>query len=176
MAPILQTIFSNAFSWMKGFVFRFKFNWFVYIWIQLTITTVCSCNGFGPNRPQTITWTKKEADHWREFIDPSYCLKVSNNIYNTWCQQTFYGIRFWTALLIRSISIQIIISRARIYSYETMLCCMGASLSAIHTHYDSLCYVDNKTIPLQFITCKTIYTCVRFDYYSKGLIEPLPRI
>ena len=27
MAPILQTTFSNAFSWMKSFVFRSKFHW-----------------------------------------------------------------------------------------------------------------------------------------------------
>ena len=37
MDAILQTTFSNAFSWMKMFEFRFKFNWSVFPRVQLTI-------------------------------------------------------------------------------------------------------------------------------------------
>ena len=37
MAAILQTIFSDAFSWMKSFVFWLKFLWCLFLMIQLTI-------------------------------------------------------------------------------------------------------------------------------------------
>ena len=35
---ILQTTFSNAFSWMKMFEFRLKFHWNLFPSVQLTIT------------------------------------------------------------------------------------------------------------------------------------------
>ena len=38
MAAISQTIFSDAFSWMKSFVFWLKFHWSVFLRVQLTIT------------------------------------------------------------------------------------------------------------------------------------------
>ena len=38
MAAISKTIFSNAFLWMKSFVFRLKFHWSLFLWVQLTIT------------------------------------------------------------------------------------------------------------------------------------------
>ena len=37
MAAIFQTTFSSAFSWMKMFVFRFKFHWRLFLRVQLTI-------------------------------------------------------------------------------------------------------------------------------------------
>ena len=37
MAVISQTIFSNAFSWIKIFVFWLKFHWRLFLWVQLTI-------------------------------------------------------------------------------------------------------------------------------------------
>ena len=37
MAVIFQTIFSNAFSWMKMFNFRLRFHWIVFPRVQLTI-------------------------------------------------------------------------------------------------------------------------------------------
>ena len=33
-----QTIFSETFSWMKGFVFWLKFHTSLFLWVQLTIT------------------------------------------------------------------------------------------------------------------------------------------
>ena len=36
MAAILQTVFSDAFSWMKSFVFWSKFHWSLFLSIQLT--------------------------------------------------------------------------------------------------------------------------------------------
>ena len=33
-----RTPFLNAFSWMNGFLFRFKFHWSVFLRVQLTIT------------------------------------------------------------------------------------------------------------------------------------------
>ena len=37
MAAISQTIFSKAFSWMKSFVFWFKFHWSLFLRVPLTI-------------------------------------------------------------------------------------------------------------------------------------------
>ena len=36
-----QTTFSDVFSGMKSFVFRFKFHWSLFPWVQLTITHHC---------------------------------------------------------------------------------------------------------------------------------------
>ena len=38
MDAISQTIFSDAFSWMKSFVFWLKFQWSLFLRVQLTIT------------------------------------------------------------------------------------------------------------------------------------------
>ena len=38
MASVSQTIFSDAFSWMKIFVFWLKYHWSVFLSVQLTIT------------------------------------------------------------------------------------------------------------------------------------------
>ena len=37
MAAISQTIFSDALSWMKSFVFWLKFHWSLFLRVQLTI-------------------------------------------------------------------------------------------------------------------------------------------
>ena len=37
MIAISQTTFSNAFSWMKSFVFCLKFHWSLYLRVQLTV-------------------------------------------------------------------------------------------------------------------------------------------
>ena len=37
MVAISQTTFSNAFSWMKSFVFWFEFHWSLFLRVQLTI-------------------------------------------------------------------------------------------------------------------------------------------
>ena len=38
MAALSQTTFSNAFFWIKSFVFWLKFHWSLFLMIQLTIT------------------------------------------------------------------------------------------------------------------------------------------
>ena len=37
MAAVSQTMFSNAFSWMKMYEFRLKFHWIMFLMFQLTI-------------------------------------------------------------------------------------------------------------------------------------------
>ena len=37
MAVISQTVFSNAFFWMKIYGFRIRFHWFLFLWAQSTI-------------------------------------------------------------------------------------------------------------------------------------------
>ena len=39
MAAVSQTMFSNAFSWMKMYEFHFKFHWSLFLRLQLTIFT-----------------------------------------------------------------------------------------------------------------------------------------
>ena len=56
MAAISHTTVSNAFSWMKSFVFQFKFHWGFFSRVQLTINQ---------NRWQAITWTNANPGHWR---------------------------------------------------------------------------------------------------------------
>ena len=41
MAAISQTIFSNAFSWMKMYEFRLRFRWSLFVRVQLTIFQYC---------------------------------------------------------------------------------------------------------------------------------------
>ena len=69
MAAISQTIFSDAFSWMKSFIFWLKFHWTLFLRVLLTITQQLfrfgSDNGLSPNRRQAIIWTNFYPIHWR---------------------------------------------------------------------------------------------------------------
>ena len=57
MATISQTIFSDAFSWTKSFVFWLKFHWSLLLRVQMTINK--------HYRRQAIIWTNAEPIHWR---------------------------------------------------------------------------------------------------------------
>ena len=55
MVAILQTAFSNAFSWIKKcLIFLFKFRWRLFPRVQLT--SIVSENSLSPNRRQAIIW------------------------------------------------------------------------------------------------------------------------
>ena len=57
MAAIVQTTFSNAFSWMKMFQLRLQFHWSLFLRVQLTIFQhwlFGSDNGLAPSRQQAI--------------------------------------------------------------------------------------------------------------------------
>ena len=66
---ILQTIFSDAYLWMKSFVFWLKFHRSLFLRVQLThwgrmihicvskTTIIGSDNGLSPDRRQAIIWT-----------------------------------------------------------------------------------------------------------------------
>ena len=47
MATISQTTFSNTFSWMKIYKFRFEFHWHLFLIIQLTISQLWFRSWFG---------------------------------------------------------------------------------------------------------------------------------
>ena len=47
MAAILQTIFSDAFSWMKNFVFQIKFHWSLFLRVHFTVTQHWFRSGLG---------------------------------------------------------------------------------------------------------------------------------
>ena len=57
MAAISHTTFSNAFSWMKGFVFRFKFHWSLFPWVQLTVSQHWFGQWLGT---EVITWSNAD--------------------------------------------------------------------------------------------------------------------
>ena len=54
MAAILQTVFSDVFSWMKSFVFWIKFHWSLFLKVQLSINL----------HSIAIIWTDAEPTHW----------------------------------------------------------------------------------------------------------------
>ena len=68
MAAILQTIFSDVFSWMKSFVFRLKFHWSLSPRVQLTTTRIGLDDGLVPSRQQVITWTNVEPINWCIYV------------------------------------------------------------------------------------------------------------
>ena len=56
MAAILQTIFSNAFSWMNMYKFRLRFHWSLLPGVQLKIF-IGSDIGLAAAGRQAIIWT-----------------------------------------------------------------------------------------------------------------------
>ena len=57
MATIFQTIFANAFSWMKMYKFRLRFHWSLFRRVPLTIFQHSSDYGLVQVRRQAIIWT-----------------------------------------------------------------------------------------------------------------------
>ena len=64
-ATILQTIFSDAFSWMKCFVFWLKFHCSLFPIVQLIIPQHWFRYGLASNRRHAIIWTNADPIHWR---------------------------------------------------------------------------------------------------------------
>ena len=64
MAAISQTIFSDAFLWMKSFAFWLKFYWSLFLRVQLTITSIGLDYGLAPNRWQAIIGTNADLIKW----------------------------------------------------------------------------------------------------------------
>ena len=62
MAAILQTIFSDAFPWMKNPVFLLKFHWILLLRVQLPSIGLDNCLAL--NRCQAIIWTNADRIHW----------------------------------------------------------------------------------------------------------------
>ena len=60
MAVILQTTFSNAFSWMQMYEFRLRFHWSLFL-----TASIGSDNGLAPTRRQAIIWTNYGIVCWR---------------------------------------------------------------------------------------------------------------
>ena len=64
MAAISQMIYSDAFSWMKSFVFWLKFHWSLLLRVQL----IGLDNGLARNKWQAIIWTNADRIHWRIYV------------------------------------------------------------------------------------------------------------
>ena len=60
MSAVSQTIFSDAFSWMKIFVFWLRFHWILFLMVQLTIAQHWFRYWLAPNRRQSIIWTNAD--------------------------------------------------------------------------------------------------------------------
>ena len=65
MVAVSQLIFSDAFLWIKSFVFWLKFHWSLFLRIQLIITQYWFDNGLVSNRRQAIIWINADPIHWR---------------------------------------------------------------------------------------------------------------
>ena len=63
MVNILETTFSNVFSWMKIIAFWFKFHWSLFIRVQLT-NDHCFREWLGAKKRQAITWTNDDPAQW----------------------------------------------------------------------------------------------------------------
>ena len=59
IAGIPQTVFSDAFSWMKSFIVWLKFQWSVFLRVQLT-PSIGLDNDLVLNRRQAIIWTNAD--------------------------------------------------------------------------------------------------------------------
>ena len=86
MATILQTTFSNTYSWMKRFfLFWLIFHWSLFLMVKLTIFS--SDNSLATNRQQAIIWSKADPVH-SQFTDAymrerSYTLWIKHNLLST---------------------------------------------------------------------------------------------
>ena len=65
MAAISQKIFSDAFSWIKSFVFLSNFTKFCSWESNWQYPGVGLDEGLAPNRRQGIIWTNSDPIHWR---------------------------------------------------------------------------------------------------------------
>ena len=89
MAPISQTTFWSAFSWIEIYKFKFKFHWILFTGVQITIFQHCSDNGLVSARWQAIIWTNDGPDWWC-----IYTLLGLNELswrYFSWSKQLFSG-------------------------------------------------------------------------------------
>ena len=68
MDAILQTIFSDACSWMKSFIFWLKCHWSLFL-TQLRINQHWFRYGLVPNRQQAIIWTNADIIHWHIYVE-----------------------------------------------------------------------------------------------------------
>ena len=68
MAAISQTIFSDAFLWLKSCVFWLKLHWSLFVRVQLTINNIGLDDGLAPNRRQAIIWTNAASIYWRIYM------------------------------------------------------------------------------------------------------------
>ena len=104
VAAISQTIFSDAFSWMKIIVLWLKFHWSSWrpSWQYLSIGFD---NGLVPNRRQAFIWTNADLTHWCIYValggDELTGTKTCISNYST----VFYGMWWlshaWTSFEIR---------------------------------------------------------------------------
>ena len=54
MAAIMQTVFSDAFSWMKRLVFWLKFRWSLFLRGPIHNNDIDLDNGLAPKREEVI--------------------------------------------------------------------------------------------------------------------------
>ena len=69
---ILQTAFSNAFSWMENFVFRFEFDSSLFPWAQLTVNQHWFRKWLGIEQARDIIWLGIGLVYWRIYAPPLF--------------------------------------------------------------------------------------------------------
>ena len=99
MAAISQTIFSDAFWWIKSFIFWLKFHWSLLLRVQLTITQDCFRQWLGAGQATShylnqwwlVYWYIYSSLSLKELISNSLPQGVSSRLVNYTCQVKWQG-------------------------------------------------------------------------------------
>ena len=96
MAAISQTIFSNAFSWMKNFVFWLNFTEVCPQGSNRQPSSIGLDNGLAPIRQQAIIWTNADPINWRIYatlggdeLTQMFIVSVCKSLSTVWAPKYF---------------------------------------------------------------------------------------
>ena len=88
MAAIFQTIFSNAFAWMKMYGFRLQFYWTLFVRVKLKYLSIGSDYGLAPTRRIQIRDT--QAIYLRQFSIYLFIINIFRVSFIFWKATTIY--------------------------------------------------------------------------------------
>ena len=93
MAAVSQTMFSNAFSWMKMYAFRLKFHWSLFLRFQLTIFQYWFRWWLGADQATSHYLNQRWLVYWRIYaslgLNELKLLNLKLDINRFWCIQTY---------------------------------------------------------------------------------------
>ena len=108
MAVIFQTTFSNTFSWMKTFEFRFKVHWILFLMVQLTIFQLWFRQWLGADQATThylnqwwsilLTHIRVTGPQWINGCDALYKLRDIFMVHTLHCNHRRHSMNSSTEL------------------------------------------------------------------------------